>query len=772
MDHSSLKDPEDWIAFSQPQHGSVPGLSGLWESHVGVRGMHCTACSVKVEQILLGIKGVLSAKVSAVTGRASVIWSDQLTSPSEWFAATLNSGYELSPNFNGVSSSQQQAQNRLALWRWLVAGFCMMQVMMYAVPAYLAEPTDITPELTQLLRWASWILSLPVIAFSCGPFFKNAFRDLRKRSISMDLPVALGIAITFAISSAATFEPRQWWGDAVYFDSLTMFVFFLLTGRLLEQRLKHRADLVLNSLTQALPTTASKKLPDGTFKTVPIHKLLIGDIVKVLPGDTFPVDGTVVLGTSAADEALITGESRLIAKLVGDHVIAGSHNTTSVIDLRTEKLGRDTIYAQIVALIEQTAVEKPRLAMIADRIAKPFLIFVLLAALFAVGFWWNTDPAKAIMAGVAVLIVTCPCALSLATPVAMLNTASAFAKRGILVRRLQAIEALAEIDTVVFDKTGTLTETSLTLELGAIHCKDGISAERALLLAAYLAQHSRHPISVALVTAMSTANGFRCTEPLEPFERLEPLASSNIKEHPSKGVESTQLTDLFPEFAGVIRLGSAEFCKVAAATSPPPSETPQAFLSDTNGLIARFNFNETVRSDAKQVIQWLVKQSIAVGILSGDSEAAVTRIANQLEVFNAYGECSPTEKLSHVLRLQAQAKKVLMIGDGMNDGPVLAAAHVSIALGHAVQIAQAKSDFILPASQLRYLPELIQKSKKTMSIVRQNLLWAGAYNAICIPLAISGMLPAWLAGFGMAASSLLVVMNSARLTYQPTPDQI
>jgi P-type Cu2+ transporter len=753
MEYSLLKDPQEWALFSQSRQGTANGLSGLWESHVGVKGMHCAACSVIVEQALLKISGVLSANVSAAGGRACIVWSDEVTTPAEWFAAIFRLGYELSPNVNGLTSAQRTGENRLALWRWLVAGFCMMQVMMYALPAYIADSNDITPDLTQLLRWASWVLSLPVMIFSSAPFFRNAFRDLRHRSISMDLPVALGIAITFALSSAATFNPNAWWGHSVYFDSLTMFVFFLLTGRLLEQRLKNSADEALSSMSQALPTSVVKQQADGTFESIPISKLHLGDIIKVIAADRFPVDGKIVLGASAADESLITGESRPVKKVLGDSVIAGSFNTLAIVHVCTEKLGADTTYARVLRLIDTASMEKPDLVVLADKVAKPFLIFVLLAALSSAGFWWATDPAKALMAAVAVLIVTCPCALSLAAPVAMLNTASAFAKKRILIRRLQSIEALADIDTVIFDKTGTLTEASLTLTLGSVHYKKGITLERALTVAAQLARNSHHPIAVAITRAFQ--NQFAAVDPDNPV-----FMNCNMQEYPGQGIESTDVSDDYPEFTGKIRLGSAEYCQVIAN----PSEAPQAFLSDDNGFIAQFNLSEAIRPAAQSVIQRLKERLLDIQILSGDKKASVKRIAQQLHLSNAFGEHTPAEKLAHVLSLQTNSRKVLMIGDGMNDAPVLAAANVSIALGHAVQITQAKSDFIVPNNQLILLPEMIQKAKKTMTVIRQNLLWAALYNAICIPLAVTGMLPAWLAGLGMAASSLLVIINSARLT--------
>ena len=335
------------------------------------------------------------------------------------------------------------------LWRWLVAGFCMMQVMMYAAPTYFTQPGDISPDIERLLRWASWVLSLPVVLFSCKPFFSNAWRDLLQRSISMDLPVAIGIVVTFAVSTAASFEPQGWWGREVYFDSLTMFVFFLLTGRWLEQRLRTRTAGALGALMQRLPASVERLLPSGAFERAAVRSLQSGDVVRVLPGEAFPADGTVQAGATFADEALLTGESRPVARDVGESVMAGSFNVGNPTIVRIERLGLNTRYAQIVALMARATLDKPRLAVLADRVAKPFLIFVLLAALGSVAYWWRTDPALALMAAVAVLVVTCPCALSLATPTAMLTTAGMLARHGVLVRRLQAIEYLADVDTVV-----------------------------------------------------------------------------------------------------------------------------------------------------------------------------------------------------------------------------------------------------------------------------------------------------------------------------------
>ena len=376
---SIYDDAEEWVAFSKLCEPASTGAQ-LWESQLVVQGMHCAACALTLERMLLGVVGVASARVSASSRRASISWNAAETRPSQWMLASSAAGYTLQPAADACTPSSGREEARLVLWRWLVAGFCMMQVMMYAAPAYFSAPGDITPDIEKLLRWASWVLSLPVVLFSCGPFFRNALRDLRQRRISMDLPVALGITMTFAISTAATFEPRGWWGGEVYFDSLTMFVFFLLTGRWLEQRLRQRTAGSLELLMQRLPASVERQLPDGQLERVAVRRLQRGDIVCIRPGEAFPADGTVVKGDTLVDEALLTGESRPLPRPAGSSVLAGSYNLSQTVSVRVDRLGSATRYAQIVALMEQAAVDKPRLAVLADKAARPFLIVVLFAA--------------------------------------------------------------------------------------------------------------------------------------------------------------------------------------------------------------------------------------------------------------------------------------------------------------------------------------------------------------------------------------------------------
>jgi Cu2+-exporting ATPase len=743
--HSALNlaqvvdDPKEWDVFSR----QLPGKPGWREAHLVIEGMRCGACAVTVEDALKSLPGVSSVSVSAGSRRARLIWSEQQSRPSEWLQAVEKSGYRAVPAQDVMASERRQRESRKVFWRLLVAGFCMMQVMMYAWPAYVAEPGDLSAEMEQLLRWASWVLTLPVMFFSCGPFFSNAWRDVAQRKISMDLPVALGIAITFAVSSMGTFEPQGAFGKQVYFDSLTMFVFFLLMGRWLEQRLYGRTSGALESLMNRLPDSVQRQQSDGQFQRVAIRHLHAGDVVRILPGESFPADGVILEGQTQVNEALLTGESRPLGRTIGSFVIAGSHNLSGLVLMRVERVAEQTRFAQIVRLMESAAATKPQMAQLADRLAKPFLLGVLLSALAAAVYGWTLDPAHALMVAVSVLVVTCPCALSLATPVATLAAAGQLARRGVLVSRLQALEALAEIDLIVFDKTGTLTHDAMRVE--KIILRPGVSELQVLTLATALAQHSLHPVSRALIVA-ATERG------------ICPIPAQSIHEVAGQGVRG----EIRDEQGGLRRLalGTFQFC---AVESPLP-EAPHACLSDEQGWLATFELMEAVRSDAASTIASLQQMGLEVQIWSGDSPAAVQQVACRVDVTEAYGNCTPQDKLRKLRAAQQSGKKVAMVGDGLNDGPSLAAANVAFVMGQSVPLAQSKADFLVMGEQLERVVDTVFRSRMTVAIVRQNLLWAAVYNAICVPLAVLGWMPAWLAGLGMACSSLGVVLNALRLS--------
>lgn len=749
---SLFDDPQEWSAFSQ----SVRQQSHVWQSSVVFEGMHCAACAIHIEDALKAVPGVGAVQVSAASHRGLVEWTDAQTRPSEWMAAAEKAGYKVVPANDALANEQRRSDARQLLWRWSVAGLCMMQVMMYATPAYLSKPGDITPEMVQLLRWASWVLSLPVMFFSCRPFFASAWRDVSQRRVSMDLPVAIGIAVTFIVSSLGTFEPAGPFGGEVYFDSLTMFVFFLLTGRWLELRLRNRTAGALEAVMNRLPSSVNRKTTNGLWERIAIRRLVVGDVLLILPGEAIAADGKVIDGLSQVDEALLTGESRPLSRGLGSDVIAGSHNLSAPIQVRVTQVGAATRFAHIVALMESASVSKPEIAMVADRWAKPFLGFVLMASLGAAIYWWPQSPAHALMVAVAVLIVTCPCALSLATPAAMLASAGALARGGVLVRKLQGLQALASVDTVVFDKTGTLTQDAFAL--AAVQTREGLSPAQALFWAGALARHSLHPVSRAISSA--SRQEASKTDQLAAWESLQ---VSQMQEIAGEGVEGLMSPVTQPNLrvpTGKLRLGSGRFCGVNLTASL----ALRAVLADETGWLATFELQEEIRSDARETVQAFINQGLHVMLLSGDGDAAVQKVASMVGITDARGGCSPQDKLAALQGLQAQGHQVAMVGDGLNDGPILAGANVSFALGQAVPLAQSKADFVLLGAQLGVLVSVWARSRLTLRVVHQNLAWAAIYNAACVPVAILGWLPAWLAGLGMAFSSLCVVFNALRLS--------
>jgi Cu2+-exporting ATPase len=724
----ALDDPAEWQSFSR-----AAGGAGEWTSYVAIEGMWCASCTLAVEDALNSCAGVRDVQVNGATATARVTWSPTLGRPSEWWHALARAGYGAMPAADLLASAPRRREQRVLLWRWLVAGFCMMQVMMYAVPAYVAHPGEITPDIEALLRWASLLMTLPVLLFSCAPFFRAAWRDVRHARIGMDLPVALGILVAFVASTVATFDPTTAIGGDTWFDSITMFVFFLLSGRLLEQRLRDRTAGALEALARRLPETVERETAQGDFEAVAVRRLQPGDRIRILPAGAVPADGEIVEGESTFDEALLTGEARPVPRGQGEPVVAGSHNMASPVLVRVTRCGAQTRFASIVALMERASADKPRSAQIADRIAAPFMMAVVAASAVAGAWWWSSGPAHAIGVAIAVLIVTCPCALSLATPAATLAAAGAFARRGIIVRRLQAIEDAAGIDTVVFDKTGTLTQPQPGIT--TIRTRSGADSASALALAAALARHSLHPVSRAIVQA-APADG--------------PVASE-VREIAGQGVQGTAGTHR-------LRMGSASFCGIVETNGWGAS----VHLADERGWLASFTLDESLRAGTAAAVSALAAIHVRTQLLSGDRVAAVQRIAQRAGIAEAFGRHTPESKLAHVTKLQHGGSRIAMAGDGMNDGPVLARANVSIAMGDAVPLAQARCDFIVSGGQPSAVPLVLRHARRTTAIVRQNLAWAAAYNALCVPLAIAGWMPPWLAGLGMAASSLFVVANSAR----------
>lgn len=745
-DWSARDTPEAWQSYSKPiGSGLGQTQNETWESRLKVQGMHCSACAGMVERALLAVPGVLAAQVNAMSSRALVTWDPSVTQPSRWISAVSQAGYSMLP-IQGVDAFEQsRRESRTMLWRWLVAGFCMMQVMMYAWPNYSALPGEMDALSDSILRWASWLLTLPVLLFSSQPFFAGAWRSLTQRRISMDVPVALGIALTFVISSVAVWQPQGPWGRELYLDSLTMLVFFLLTGRWIEARLKQQVAGDLEAATAQLPLVVQRLDAQDQPQAVALHCIRPGDVLWVRMGESFAVDGQILQGSTAADESLLTGESLPVVKTVGDSVAAGSVNLQAAVRVRATHVGEDTRFAQIAQLMSRSENDKPAVVQLADRLAGPFLWCVLALAMGAMLYWWPLDPHRAVLSAITVLIVTCPCALALAAPAAFLSSASALARAGLLTRKLSAIERMSQVTSMVFDKTGTLTLGRLNIS--DVHFSPRANESEVWSLVAQLTADSLHPVSQTLHA-----------HALQKCTTEKPQIALKVEEVMGAGLVAQD------DRGQVWHLGNADFCGLQLS-----SHEKKVYLCDNDGWLASFDLQEELRPQAQQAIsqlrQSLEAQGGSLTIASGDQLTQVQKIARQLGVreANVQAVCQAQDKLAILQRMRTSGQVVAMVGDGVNDAPVLAAADISIAPAHGASLAMIKSDFILTADSLQPLAQLQPLAIRTMRIVRQNLWWALAYNMVSVPLAWMGWLEPWMAGLGMAGSSLLVLLNALRL---------
>jgi Cu2+-exporting ATPase len=696
----------------------------------------CAACIWLNERHIAGLPGVLSVEINYATRRARVRWDNSRIQLSAILKAVSDIGYIAHPFDPGRSDDIYKRERNTAIKRLAIAGLGMMQVMMYALPSYTA--TDMSADIRLLMSWASLILTIPVVGYSAWPFFIGAWRDLKRRTLGMDVPVALGVGTAFIASVYSTFSGH----GEVYYDSVTMFIFLLLTGRFLEMNARRRAGAAVEELVKLIPaaTTRLPNWPARDEEQVPVARLAVGDHVLVRPGETLPADGVVVEGDSAVSEAMLTGESLPVSKGVRAHVVGGSLNQASPLVVRVDRLGADTRLASIVRLLDRAQSEKPRIGQLADRAAAWFVGLLLLITL-AVGLaWYVIDPSKALWIVVSVLVVTCPCALGLATPAALTTATGRLTRLGLLTTRGHALETLAHATDLVFDKTGTLTHGRLSVR--RVVPLGGRSEAEVGAIAAALEAGSEHPIAKALresVVSTSTA--------------------SLIRNTPGRGVEGSIDGHIY-------RLGSPRFAAVGKTPPAPPESDDSASwvaLADESGLIAWFALADTPRADAPTALAALQKQGLRLHLLSGDAEAAVRRSAQQLGIADWHAGALPEDKLAYVKTLQQQGRIVAMVGDGINDAPVLAGAQVSIAMGEGADVAQAAADMIMLGSRLGTLADGIALARKTQRIIRENLGWALAYNLVAIPAAALGHVTPWIAGIGMSVSSLLVVLNALRL---------
>ena len=715
------------------------------EASLILEGITCSACIWLNEQHLSRLAGVTAVEINYATRRARVRWDERRVRLSGILAAIAAIGYRAYPYDPAKSEEIARQERRRALWRVFVAGFGMMQVMMYAVPVYLAGEGEMTPAVEQLMRWASLMLTLPVILYSAAPFFGNAWRDLRLRRVGMDVPVALGIGAAFLASVWATLTAS----GEVYFDSVTMFVFFLLSGRFLEMTARQGAVSTTEALARLMPAVATR-LPDyprqREQEQVLVANLQPGEVVLVRAGETIPADGKVLEGESSANESLLTGESAPVDKRPGSAVTGGALNVESPLLVEVTRVGEATRLSAIVRLMERAAAEKPRIVELADRIASHFIIALLFLAAAVALTWWFIDPRQALWITVSVLVVTCPCALSLATPVALTVASGAMARAGLLVTRSHAVETLARASHFVFDKTGTLTTGEMRL-LEVLPLAE-VAADACLTLAAALEQASEHPLGRALREAAAG----------RPLPAVE--APGN---EPGCGV--TALLG-----GRRLRLGRPGYVHAlhgrplpASAEAVLASGDTVVALGDEAGWMALFRLGDEVRPEAAALLADLRAAGRRVVLLTGDCAPVARRVAQGLAIDEVVADASPQAKHDHVRHLQAAGAVVAMVGDGVNDAPVLAQAQVSVAMGGGSELARTQADLVLLSENLEHLRRGVRVSRRALRVIRQNLWWSFAYNFVVLPLAMTGFITPWMAGIGMSGSSLLVVANSLRL---------
>jgi Cu2+-exporting ATPase len=705
------------------------------ETVFDVEGVSCSACITRVESALARLPGVAESSLNLASRRVRIRHSPG-NSVEQLAAVIARAGYRA--RLPGRDPrSLRRAEERRALWRLSVAGFAMMQIMMLALPAYVDTDGSMAWDIERLLNIASLVLTVPVLLFSSGPIFRAAWHGLAARQPGMDVPVALGIGVSFLASLYGT-----WAGGPVYYDSITMFVFFILCGRYFEARALSGTVDAADSLAQLLPRRAWKLAGDDRVETDP-SVLVPGDLVSIPAGEAAPADGSVISGATEFDESLLTGETYPVQKAAGDPILAGSINLASPVTARVDRAPGEATLEVIRRQMERAASQKPRWALVADRIASHFVVGVVLLAAFGALAWWWIDPSKALWVAVSTLVVTCPCALSLATPVALTACVNALSRHGVMVTSGRAIEALASATHLVFDKTGTLTTGRMHLR--AVDVLGDLDRAACLRLAASLESALSHPIAHALVKARPTGG--------------QAVATTEIRAVAGAGVEARADGRL-------IRVGSTDFCaQIAGSPFPVPADSaePVAAMAAQGQWLAAFHFEDALRPESRELVARTRAAGCEVVLLSGDRAPVVDRVAAELGIGERIAGAGPEEKARRVEAMAAGGAVVAMIGDGINDAPVLARAQVSIALAGGAALAQSQADFIVANPSLLAIGSAIDLSRLARRIIRQNIAWAIGYNAIALPLALGGVLTPWLASLGMSLSSLLVVANALRL---------
>ena len=719
--------------LAEVQQEFVTETGTLREIQLSVEGLTCAACAWLIERHLMGLAGLHYVNVNTTTHRARIKWDPDRLSLSDILKGFAKIGYRAYPFQTHSQEALYAREVRSYMFRMALAGLGSMQVMMCAVALYMDFFISVEEEFMIYFKWISLLLSTPIMIYSAQPFYVGAWRSLKQGHLSMDVSVSLALIGAFVASIWATvFNTGE-----VYYDSITMFVFFLLLGRLLELRARRKASESSSNLARLVPIMATRIDADGEHE-VPAKTLRVGDRVRVLAGATLPADGIITLGQASLNEAMLTGEQLPLLKQAGDPVFAGTISTDAPLEIRVNHPIEESRLAQIMRLQDSALDDKPAIAQLADVLSRHFILVLLLIAVAVWTFWHFHAPERAFWVTLSVLVATCPCALSLATPTALTSATAHLTRSGILLRRGHVLDVLTRANRIVMDKTGTLTTGNISLvgvqplaELGEDEC---------LAIARALEAYSEHPI----------ARAFRS----KGADDAVLLAASGVTPVIGHGIEG--------RIAGKhYRIGSARW--LGLSDKQNAAQGLAIYLADETRPLARFTLADTVRADAGALIQAFKAAGLQTTILTGDSSPQADTVARELGVDELVKGVTPDGKLAYLKARETAGDISIMVGDGINDAPVLAGAHASFAMAGGTDLAKNSADAILLADDLSRLLTARTLALRTRRIIQENFAWSIGYNLLVLPLAASGWLPPYLAAAGMSLSSLIVVTNSMRL---------
>jgi len=694
------------------------------EVTLSLEGVSCAACAWLIEKQLAHHQGVLSIRVNTTTNRALLSWDKTQAKLSELLASIHQLGYKAAPFEADNQEAAYHRQMKQYLYRLGIAGLATMQVMMLAVALYLEVFGDLDSEFKQYFRIVSLIFATPVLLYSALPFYLNAWRSLRGRTLGMDVPVSIALIFAYVASFVATVTEN----GEVFFESISMFTFFLLLGRFLEMRARRQAAAASANLLKLVPAMATRLDGDQT----PVKSLVVGDKIRVLPGEHVPADGVVLKGRIHINESMLTGESVPVVKQQGDKVYAGTLNGDESFELEVSSKKSDSMISHIVRLQDEAQMSKPKIAQIADVVARYFVAAILIIAAGTWFYWHQSKPEDAFWIMLAVLVATCPCALSLATPTAITCATSRLGNLGILLRKGHVFETLCKVNHLVIDKTGTLTEGNI--EICRVETHAELDEQYCLAIAASMEQHANHPIAKAFGRYLTPE-----------------IAATEVENLIGFGVQAQHNGQDY-------KLGSAKF----VLGHIPENSSPSVYLSVNGVHQATFYYQDPIRKESQALISWLAETGVKTTLLTGDSLANAKPVAKAMGIESIVASASPADKLEFLSTLDSDEVS-LMVGDGINDAPTLAGAHLSVAMGGGTDVAKASADMVLLGDKLDRLIIARQLALKTRKIIRENLAWSLGYNLLILPLAVAGLVAPYIAVVGMSASSIIVVSNSLRL---------